>query len=304
MVTGGDDKKVNLWSIGKSSPILSLAGHQSAVECVTFDNAEEVVVAGAAGGTLKLWDLEEAKVVRTLTGHRSNVISVDFHPFGEFFASGSLDCNTKIWDIRRKGCIHTYKGHDRGVSVAKFSPDGKWVLSGGQDGRVKLWDLTAGRLLRELPAHDGPVTSVEFHPNELLVATGSADRTVKFWDLETFDLVDTCVEATGVRSMLFTPEGDALLTGTSEFLKVWRWEPARCCDAVDVSWTKLADLSTHEGKLLGASCSNSFVGVWVVDLAKCEPFHSGKELGPGGGGTRDAPDRTLGAVENLSLIHI
>ena len=68
-------------------------------------------------------------------------------------------------------------------------------------------------------------------------------------------------------------------------------EPSRCCDAVDVSWTKLTDLSTHEGKLLGASCSNSFVGVWVVDLARCEPFHSGKDVGPGGGGTRDAPDR-------------
>ena len=39
----------------------SLSGHQSPVECVTFDNAEEVVVAGAAGGTIKLWDLEEAK---------------------------------------------------------------------------------------------------------------------------------------------------------------------------------------------------------------------------------------------------
>ena len=70
------------------------------MECVTFDQAEEVVVAGAAGGTLKLWDLEEAKVVRTLTGHRSNCSSVDFHP-GEFFASGSLDTNLKIWDIRR-----------------------------------------------------------------------------------------------------------------------------------------------------------------------------------------------------------
>ena len=41
----------------------SLSGHQSPVECVTFDNAEEVVVAGAAGGTIKLWDLEEAKGV-------------------------------------------------------------------------------------------------------------------------------------------------------------------------------------------------------------------------------------------------
>ena len=287
MVTGGEDKRVNLFSIGKPQAILSLAGHQSAVECVTFDQAEEVVVAGAAGGTLKLWDLEEAKVVRTLTGHRSNCSSVDFHPFGEFFASGSLDTNLKIWDIRRKGCIHTYKGHDRGVSVCKFSPDGKWVLSGGQDGRVKLWDLTAGRLLRELPPHEGPVTSVEFHPNELLVATGSADRTVKFWDLETFEQIDEATESTGVRSMLFTPDGGTLLSGTSDFLKVWKWEPNRCCDAVDVSWTKLADLSMHEGKLLGASFQNSFVGVWVVDLNRVEPFHSGAERGPGGGGTRE-----------------
>jgi len=31
------------------------------VECVSFDNAEEVVVAGAQGGTVKLWDLEQAK---------------------------------------------------------------------------------------------------------------------------------------------------------------------------------------------------------------------------------------------------
>jgi katanin p80 WD40 repeat-containing subunit B1 len=127
--------------------------------------------------------------------------------------------------------------HRYSEGVVKFSPDGKWVLSGGQDGRIKLWDLTAGKLLKELPCHDGPVTCIEFHPNELLVATGSADRSVKFWDLETFDLIDTAgPEATGVRSMLFTPDGSALLSGTAEFLKVWKWEPNRCCDTVDVSW--------------------------------------------------------------------
>lgn len=292
MVTGGEDKRVNLFAIGKPQAVLSMTGHQSPVECVTFDRAEEVVVAGAAGGTLKLWDLEQAKVVRTLVGHRSNAIAVDFHPFGEFFASGSLDTNVKIWDVRRKGCIHTYKGHDRGVGVTSFSPDGKWVVSGGMDGKVKLWDLTAGKLLKQLTTHDGPVTSIEFHPNELLVATGSSDRTVKFWDLESFEQVDEVVEATGVKSMLFHPDGANLLTGTSEFLKIWNWEPSTCRDAVDVSWKNLSDLSTHENKLLGASISNSFVGVWVVDLNQCEPFHSGAERGPGGGGTRDA-DREL-----------
>lgn len=35
-----------------------MAGHTSAVECVTFDANEEVVASGSAGGTLKLFDLE------------------------------------------------------------------------------------------------------------------------------------------------------------------------------------------------------------------------------------------------------
>ena len=76
IVTGGEDKKVNVWAIGKTNAILSLSGHTSAIECVTFDSNEQTVIAGSAGGTLKLWDLEQAKVARTLTGHRSNCISV------------------------------------------------------------------------------------------------------------------------------------------------------------------------------------------------------------------------------------
>ena len=142
-------------------------------------------------------------------------------------------------------------------------------------------------MLRELPAHEGAVTCAEFHPCELLVATGGHDRSVKFVDLETFELCDEAAESTGVRSMLFAPDGSALLTATSDFLKVRKWEPSRTCDAVDVSWSKLADLSVHEGKLLGASHANSFVGVWVVDLRRVEPFKSGKDRGPGGGGTRE-----------------
>ncbi|KAF6153436.1 hypothetical protein GIB67_003626 [Kingdonia uniflora] len=173
LVTGGEDHKVNLWAIGKPNAILSLSGHTSAIESVSFDSSEVLVAAGAASGTIKLWDLEEAKIVRTLTGHRSNCISVDFHPFGEFFASGSLDTNLKIWDIRRKGCIHTYKGHTRGVSAIRFTPDGRWVVSGGEDNVVKLWDLTAGKLLHDFKSHEGQIQCIDFHPHEFLLATGA-----------------------------------------------------------------------------------------------------------------------------------
>ncbi|KAK6921524.1 WD40 repeat [Dillenia turbinata] len=301
---------VNCLKIGrKSSRVLSLSGHTSGIDSVSFDTSEVLVAAGAASGTIKLWDLEEAKIVRTLTGHRSNCISVDFHPFGEFFASGSLDTNLKIWDIRRKGCIHTYKGHTRGVNAIRFTPDGRWVVSGGEDNTVKLWDLTAGKLLHDFKSHEGQVQCIDFHPHEFLLATGSpassqkeledlssfklpyfvsavhnalfsntgsSDRTVKFWDLETFEPIGSAgPEPTGVRCMTFNPDGGTLLCGLHESLKVFSWEPIHCHDAVDVGWSKLSDLNIHEGKLLGCSYNQSCVGVWVVDITRIEPNNVG-----------------------------
>ncbi|XP_050118959.1 katanin p80 WD40 repeat-containing subunit B1 homolog KTN80.3 isoform X3 [Malus sylvestris] len=277
LVTGGEDHKVNLWAIGKPNALLSLSGHTSGIDSVSFDSSEVLVAAGAASGTIKLWDLEEAKIVRTLTGHRSNCISVDFHPFGEFFASGSLDTNLKIWDIRKKGCIHTYKGHTRGVNAIRFTPDGRWVVSCGEDNTVKLWDLTAGKMLHDFKCHEGQVQCIDFHPHEFLLATGSADRTVKFWDLETFELIGSAgPETTGVRSLTFSPDGRALLCGLHESLKVFSWEPIRCHDVVEVGWSRLSDLTVHEGKLLGCSYNQSCVGVWVVDILRIEPYAIGK----------------------------
>ncbi|KAJ8562926.1 hypothetical protein K7X08_031378 [Anisodus acutangulus] len=273
LVTGGEDHKVNLWSIGKPDAILSLSGHSSGIDSVSFDSSEVLVAAGAASGTIKLWDLEEAKIVRTLTGHRSNCISLDFHPFGEFFASGSLDTNLKIWDIRRKGCIHTYKGHTRGVNAIRFTPDGRWVVSGGEDSSVKIWDLTAGKLLHDFKCHEGKIQCIDFHPHEFLLATGSADKTVKFWDLETFELIGSAgPETTGVRCMAFNTDGRTLLCGLHENLKVFSWEPVRYYDTVDIGWSTLSDLSIHEGKLLGCSYNQSCVGVWVVDISCLEPY--------------------------------
>ncbi|KAL0310653.1 UNVERIFIED_CONTAM: Katanin p80 WD40 repeat-containing subunit B1 [Sesamum angustifolium] len=266
-ITGGDDRKVNLWSIGKAAPVMSLSGHTSPVVSVGFDSAEELVVAGSSSGVIKLWDMAERKrvssiltkpasdliadlihilgsvVVRTLFGHRSYCTAVEFHPFGEFFSSGSMDTNLKIWDIRKKGCIHTYKGHTGGISTIRFSPDGRWIASGGFDNVVKVWDLTAGKLLHNFKVHSGHVCTIEFHPLEFLLATGSADHTVKFWDLEKFEMIGSAKR------------------------EVYSWEPVICHDSVDMEWSTLSDLCIHNGKLLsGAYYKNS--------IALIEPYQT------------------------------
>lgn len=275
MVTGGDDKKVNMWAVGKPNCIMSLSGQTSSVECVRFSGDEELLAAGSQSGTLKIWDLEAAKIVRTLTGHKSNVKGLDFHPYGDFVASSSADTKVKLWDIRRKGCIFTYTGHTGPVTCIQFSPDGRWLLTGGDDCVIKLWDLAAGKQLHEFKHHKGPITGIEFHPVEFLMSSGSGDKTVKFWDLETFQMVSSTAHgASAVRCIKFHPDGNYLFCGSQDYLHVFGWEPVRCFDAFSMSWGKVEDMVVANSQLIGASCHQTNVSLYVVDINKINTSES------------------------------
>lgn len=287
LVTGGDDKKVNLWAIGKPSCIMSLSGHTTAIEAVRFSPTEELVCAGSAAGAVKVWDLEAARMVRTLTGHRAGIKALDFHPYGDFLATGSTDTNMKLWDIRRKGCIFTYKGHSSTVNSLRFSPDGQWVASAGDDGYVKIWDLRAGKLLSELREHTAAVTEVVFHPHEFLLASGAADRRVLFWDLENFTLVSNSdPETSGIRSIYFHPEGKCLFSAAQDGLRVYGWEPCRILDCIPLPWGRIQDMAVTSSQLIGVSYNLSNVSIYVIDLKKVAPFGDSSQSlsGLGGGG--------------------
>ncbi|CAI5989162.1 unnamed protein product [Closterium sp. NIES-64] len=60
-ITGGDDKKLHLWSTRQRAPLLSLRGNTSAIQSVLLDASEELAVAGGAAGAVKLWDLVEGR---------------------------------------------------------------------------------------------------------------------------------------------------------------------------------------------------------------------------------------------------
>ncbi|XP_034941846.1 katanin p80 WD40 repeat-containing subunit B1 isoform X2 [Chelonus insularis] len=279
LVTGGDDKKVNLWAVGKQNCIMSLSGHTTPIECVRFGQTEDLVCAGSQTGALKIWDLEQAKLARTLTGHKAGIKCMDFHPYGELLTSGSLDTGIKLWDIRRKGCIFTYKGHNETVNSLKFSPDGQWIASAGEEGMVKLWDLRAGRQLREFSEHRRAATTVEFHPHEFLLASGSMDRTVHFWDLESFQLVSsTDANLSAIRCLHFSQGGECLFAGSQDLLKVFCWEPARTLDTVPTGWGKIQDIAIAQSQLIGASANGSNVVVFVCDLKKIAPFANISQL--------------------------
>ncbi|XP_059473946.1 katanin p80 WD40 repeat-containing subunit B1 isoform X2 [Neocloeon triangulifer] len=276
LATGGDDKKINVWAIGKPECILSLTGLSTSLECMQFGITEETICAGSKGGAMKIWDLEAAKVTRTLTGHKAGIKCLDHHPYGDFLVSGSSDTHIKVWDIRRKGCIYTYKGHDKNVSYLKFSPDGQWVASAGEDSVVKLWDIRTGKCLAVFTEHTAPVLTVQYHPHEFLLASGSADRTSNFWDLEHFSIVSTSDKDAGpIRSILFSPNGECMYAASQDCLRVLGWEPSRTLDIVPVGWGKVQDMViAPNNHILAASYFQCNVSVHMVDLNRLAPLIS------------------------------
>ncbi|KAI8799485.1 WD40-repeat-containing domain protein [Cladochytrium replicatum] len=304
MVTGGEDRRVNLWTVGSTTPVMSLQGHVSSVECVTLDWPEEVVIAGSASGSIKLWDLEHAKVIRTLTGHKAACKSVEFHPFGDFFASGSADHSVKIWDVRRKGCLHSFAGHEGSIDVVKITPDGRWVVSGGRDATVKVYDMTAGKLLKSFSDHTGPITALAFNPGEIMGVSASADGTVRVYDLQTFEIigvVPAILEARDIAEYLrdsevyrgggmdrgiplaveFHPEGPALVVGYSHQLEVWSYEPTLLCGSVQVNWPTLADMQVFRaGEIIGGTLDRNFAGLYSIDIGPFDAISPAASISP------------------------
>ncbi|XP_054626122.1 katanin p80 WD40 repeat-containing subunit B1 isoform X2 [Dunckerocampus dactyliophorus] len=269
LASGGEDCRVNIWSVSKANCIMSLSGHKKPVECLHFNMSEELLATGSQSGAIRVWDLEAAKMLRTLTGHKANITSLGFHPFGDFLASSSTDTNIKLWDVRRKGHLYSYKGHTQAVRSLAFSPDGKWLASAGDDHTVKLWDLMQAKTISEFTAHGGAVNAIQFHPNEYLLASGSSDRSVKLWDLEKFSMVASLEgDASPVRCILFSPDGSCLFSGSTDFLRVYGWEPDCCLDSVAVGWGRVCDLAVCNEQLIGASHQLSSVASYVVDLKR------------------------------------
>ena len=284
LATGGNDCKVNIWKVGNAANIWTLGQNKSPVSCLCFDAEEQYVVSGAVNGSIKVFDLNEGRLARNLSGHQVNTSSIQYHPYGEFIVSGSVDCSMKVWDVRNKSCIQTYSGHKKEITCVRFTPDGRWIASSGKDNQLLIWDLVAGKLLSTIRLDPAYVTSFEFNPAEFIIGAVTSNRNVRLWDLETMEpLGNTPSDASPIRAMTFSSDGNLIYTGTKDSLKSYSWEPAtKLKHSVDLGWDKVSEIriSSDGLRLTAGSFNSNFVAVWSVSTDKLSDAAGSKRTGP------------------------
>lgn len=170
IAVGYADGVVRLWEWAGGQAIggaLALAGHTSAVTCLSFEQEQatsgaavgQLLCSGAKDGKLIVWDTLQQKGLYRLQGHKDQISQCRFlssrgsgagegsgpeagaKSSGLGLVSSSKDGLIKVWDLETQHCVQTVVGHRREVWSFCVNNSETRLYSGTSDSQIRIWQL-------------------------------------------------------------------------------------------------------------------------------------------------------------------
>lgn len=186
IVTGSNDRIINVYAPGSSKAIMMLAGHTDTVCCLAVGE-NGIVVSGSWDKTARVWKLNftnetmSQQCLVTMSGHDAAVWDVLYRSHDEVVVTASADKTIKTF--KSGSFTNTFTGHTDCVRGLSWLTDDTF-LSCSNDACVKRWSLSSGRCLDTYYGHRNFVYSVSVLPGSTEFVTSSEDRTIRLWSVE------------------------------------------------------------------------------------------------------------------------
>lgn len=252
LVTGGNDKNVQVYDREADKVLATLRGHSKKITGIAVagvtnasigpDAAESelpsCIVSASEDNSIKIWTPSNATgsraqayaLTHTIDTHKAEVTGVDLHPSNEYIGSASRD---GVWTLHSvsdgsqvlaveapvDGQAEEAKGGYVYESFA-FHPDGQIAATGTAEGAVRIWDIKASQNIHTLQTNlGGKVSSLHFSENGYFLAVGSdQSKTVEVYDLRKLSLHGTITvddgNKGGVSAVRFDPSLQFLAVAT------------------------------------------------------------------------------------------
>jgi WD40 repeat protein len=240
LATADTEGTIKIWADlekldSKSAAVLTLKGHQGAINTVGFSIDGKRLVSASADKTARVWDVQNAgAAIRPLEGR-----SYDWSPVTRFSPDGQLIAaaggrSVRLWDAATGRLVRELSPGDKGqVTSIAFSPTDNRLLAVGFGGEadvsyVALLDIDAGaELARLVDAYTGDVGALAFSPNgkylvagfgtKLYLTPANSPNPLNVWDVAARRLIRRLSGHTGYcLSLDFSRDGTFLASGSRD----------------------------------------------------------------------------------------
>jgi WD40 repeat protein len=214
------------WAYAAPAAVLSLAGHEGNVYCISCDAEGKLAASGGSDSVIRIWDLATGQVVKQLAGHQGAVYGERFSTDGKQLLSAGSDGTARLWDVAagsqlKQFAPETTEGEKLApLFDAGMNLDGSLIAAAGADKKIRLW-TAAGQLSKTLEGHADAVYRVCFSPKgNRVLSCGHAGATI-VWDVaggqQLFAatvpavLYDACYSPDGARAAFAGADGRTFL---------------------------------------------------------------------------------------------
>ncbi|ORY42794.1 WD40 repeat-like protein [Rhizoclosmatium globosum] len=167
----------------KMQKVMTLQGHQGAVNVAEFNKSGEYVATGGADRSVKLWNPQSGLCVKTYSGHGKEVLGIAISPDNTKFASVGGDKAAVLWDVATGRSIRKFTGHGARINDVGFNFDASVIVTGSYDATVRFWDCRAQSYtpIQILSEAKDSVSSIQVTKQEVLSA--SIDGKLRVYDI-------------------------------------------------------------------------------------------------------------------------
>ncbi|KAH7909854.1 WD40-repeat-containing domain protein [Hygrophoropsis aurantiaca] len=168
LVSGGSDRRVVIWDLGKDKLVSVLWDHEDSVLCVRVDGGR--LATCSKDRTIRTYAFPSLKRQYVFRAHRAAVNAVSLA--GDILVSASGDRSVRVWDARTGSLMSTFEDHHgRGIASIEYKPP--FLLSGSSDSHLRMFDVTTSQGWSTCPEFDHPATGSPSQP----VNTGTTTNT-------------------------------------------------------------------------------------------------------------------------------
>jgi WD40 repeat protein/tRNA A-37 threonylcarbamoyl transferase component Bud32 len=234
------DRSWLAWSISESpalrvrdlsgkGPIRTLDGHTLPVLALAAGpaSAPHLLASASADGSVRLWDTRrDGPAWKVLAGHPGGASHVAFLRDGRGLVSSGMDGSVRVWDVGSGKLLSTIAVSSGPVLALAVH---ETTIVAASDSAVGLWDARTGRRLLGPVAIDGLAADLTIDPSgSRLVAalrTRRGGDALRMLDMNSGATLAVWSSPSRVRSVLFTPEGQRVITAGNEN-ELIVWDPA------------------------------------------------------------------------------